>query len=203
MALRRFPTPKWLPRAVKPVPLLLCLGIGTAAGADGVNTGYFGNVAIKGYDPVAYFTEGRPTKGLPEFSYDWLGATWQFSNAGNRDAFASEPIRYAPQYGGFCALGTANRGSLRQHRSGRLADRRRKTLPVRRTGRPGGGLRCSRRRCDREGRRQVAGDPAEGIPGPAGDRQLSVGLQPLTWGRGPSWRRHWAIEKYRTVVESG
>ena len=64
MALRRFPTPEWLPRAVKPVPLLLCLGIGTAAGADGVNTGYFGNVAIKGYDPVAYFTEGRPTKGL-------------------------------------------------------------------------------------------------------------------------------------------
>lgn len=108
MALQRFPAPEWLPRAVKPVPLLLCLGIGTAAGADGVNTGYFGNVAIKGYDAVAYFTEGRPTKGAPEFSYDWLGATWQFSNAGNRDAFAAEPIRYAPQYGGFCALGTAN-----------------------------------------------------------------------------------------------
>jgi hypothetical protein len=108
MVLRCFLTPGWLPRAVKPLPLLLCLGIGTAAGADGVNTGYFGNVAIKGYDPVAYFTEGRPTKGAPEFSYDWLGATWQFSNAGNRDAFVAEPIRYAPQYGGFCALGTAN-----------------------------------------------------------------------------------------------
>ena len=108
MASRRLPTPGWLLRAVKPVPLLLCLGIGAAAAADGVNTGYFGNVAIRGYDPVAYFTEGRPTKGSPEISHDWLGATWHFSNARHRDAFASEPIRYAPQYGGFCALGTAN-----------------------------------------------------------------------------------------------
>ena len=64
MPLRRLPAPEWLPRAVQPVPLLLCLGIGAAVAADGVNTGYFGNVAIKGYDPVAYFTEGRPTQGL-------------------------------------------------------------------------------------------------------------------------------------------
>ena len=108
MPLRRLPAPEWLPRAVQPVPLLLFLSIGAAVAADGVNTGYFGNVAIKGYDPVAYFTEGRPTKGAPKFSYDWLGATWHFTNAGNRDAFAAEPVRFAPQYGGFCALGTAN-----------------------------------------------------------------------------------------------
>ena len=115
MALRRFTTPAWLPRAVKPLPLLLCLGIGTAAGADGVNTGYFGNVAILGYDPVAYFTDGRATMGSPKISKKWLGATWYFASVEHRDAFASEPVRYAPQYGGFCTLGTANRGGIREH----------------------------------------------------------------------------------------
>jgi YHS domain-containing protein len=72
-----------------------------------VNTGYFGNVAIGGYDPVSYFTDGHPTKGSPEINQTWLGATWYFASAKHRDAFASEPIRYAPQYGGFCSLGAA------------------------------------------------------------------------------------------------
>lgn len=85
---------------------LLVVGTG-ASYADGVNTGYFGNVAILGYDPVAYFTDGRPTKGSPEIAKKWLGATWYFASAKHRDAFASEPVRYAPQYGGFCTLGTA------------------------------------------------------------------------------------------------
>jgi YHS domain-containing protein len=100
-------TPGWL-RATKLALWLLCMNIGVAAAADGVNTGYFGNVAIGGYDPVAYFTEGRAVKGSPDLSQTWLGATWHFANAKHRDAFAAEPIRYAPQYGGFCALGTAN-----------------------------------------------------------------------------------------------
>jgi YHS domain-containing protein len=104
----RLATPGRLLRAIKPVPLILLMSIGAAAAADGVNTGYFGNIAIKGYDPISYFTDGRPTKGAPEFSYAWLGATWYFASSAHRDAFASEPIRYAPQYGGFCALGTAN-----------------------------------------------------------------------------------------------
>jgi YHS domain-containing protein len=84
------------------------MSIGSVAAADVVNTGYFGNIAIKGYDPVSYFTDSRPTKGSPEFSYTWLGATWHFANSVHRDAFAAEPIRFAPQYGGFCALGTVN-----------------------------------------------------------------------------------------------
>jgi YHS domain-containing protein len=94
-------------RASKLALMLLYMSIGAAA-ADGVNTGYFGNVAIKGYDPVSYFTDGHPAKGSPKFSYTWLGATWFFVNSGHRDAFESEPIRYAPQYGGFCAAGAAN-----------------------------------------------------------------------------------------------
>ena len=73
-----------------------------ALAADQVNTGYFGGVAIMGYDPVAYFTEGRPMKGSEEFSYDWLGTPWQFASSKHRELFISEPTKYAPQYGGYC-----------------------------------------------------------------------------------------------------
>jgi hypothetical protein len=54
---------------------------------------------------VAYFTEGRAVKGQPEYTHRWHDAVWQFASAAHRDAFALEPDRYAPQYGGFCALG--------------------------------------------------------------------------------------------------
>lgn len=75
-----------------------------AAEADGrVNTGYFGGVAIMGYDPVAYFTESRAIKGSPEFNHEFLGETWHFANSEHRDAFAADPVAYAPQYGGYCS----------------------------------------------------------------------------------------------------
>jgi len=96
----------------RPVRLLTSAALGAtiaiawcqAAAADGaVNTGYFGGVAIKGYDPVAYFTESRAVKGSPEFSQEFLGETWHFASGEHRDMFAASPVRYAPQYGGFCA----------------------------------------------------------------------------------------------------
>ncbi len=59
--------------------------------------------AINGYDPVAYFTEGRPVEGESQFSLEWNGTTWRFATAENRDLFASAPEQYAPQYGGYCA----------------------------------------------------------------------------------------------------
>ena len=59
--------------------------------------------AINGYDPVAYFTEGKPIEGKSSFTLDWMGAQWRFANASNRDTFAKDPSRYAPQYGGYCA----------------------------------------------------------------------------------------------------
>lgn len=62
-----------------------------------------GNIAIRGADPVAYFTQGAYVAGSPEYTYDWGGATWQFANAEHRDLFVSNPGQYAPQYGGFCA----------------------------------------------------------------------------------------------------
>jgi hypothetical protein len=78
-----------------------------AAAGTAVNTGYFGGAAIEGYDTVAYFTDGKATKGSEEFAYDWLGVTWLFANAQHRDLFVERPVQYAPQYGGHCAMGTA------------------------------------------------------------------------------------------------
>ena len=64
---------------------------------------FFGGVAIEGYDPVAYFTEGRPVKGSAEFAEEWLGASWHFANAAHREAFVGDPDKYIPQFGGYCS----------------------------------------------------------------------------------------------------
>ena len=82
-------------------------GSGSAHAGGLINTGYFGGIAIKGYDPVAYFTQGRAMKGSKEFAHEWLGETWHFANAKHRDLFAANPVQYAPQFGGYCALGVA------------------------------------------------------------------------------------------------
>ncbi len=58
-------------------------------------------VAIKGYDPVAYFTESRAVKGSREHAFQWRESTWHFSSDAHRERFASDPERYAPKYGGF------------------------------------------------------------------------------------------------------
>ncbi len=60
-------------------------------------------VALKGYDPVAYFKENKPVKGLSQFSREWMGAKWYFSSAANSEMFLADPQKYAPQYGGYCA----------------------------------------------------------------------------------------------------
>ncbi len=62
-------------------------------------------VAIRGYDPVAYFTEGQAVKGSSVYAYNWNEASWHFSKPENRDLFAADPERYAPQFGGHCANG--------------------------------------------------------------------------------------------------
>lgn len=60
-------------------------------------------LAIRGYDTVAYFREGKAVKGSQEFTHEWQGAKWHFVSAANRDLFASDPQKYAPQYGGYCS----------------------------------------------------------------------------------------------------
>lgn len=70
--------------------------------ADPVNhTGQ--NVAIKGYDPVAYFEQSRPVMGSAQFTHSYMGATWWFANAADRDKFVQAPEKFAPQFGGYCA----------------------------------------------------------------------------------------------------
>ena len=69
---------------------------------DPVNTNLWG-VAVKGFDVVAYFKEGKPVEGSSQFVHTWMDAKWRFSTEENRAAFAAEPERYAPQFGGYCA----------------------------------------------------------------------------------------------------
>lgn len=67
----------------------------------------FSSLAVDGYDPVAYFTQGEPTKGSAEFSLQYRGAEWRFASADNLRAFRADPEAYAPQYGGYCAWAVA------------------------------------------------------------------------------------------------
>lgn len=62
-------------------------------------------LAIDGYDPVAYFEQQRPVKGAPEFRAEFRGSTFLFRSAAHREAFAADPAKYAPHYGGYCAYG--------------------------------------------------------------------------------------------------
>jgi YHS domain-containing protein len=64
-------------------------------------------LGIKGYDPVSYFTQGRPVKGAPSLHADFDGTRYLFASEANRDAFAANPARYEPQFGGLCATGIA------------------------------------------------------------------------------------------------
>jgi len=64
-------------------------------------------IAIKGYDPVSYFTENKARKGNLQFTGSYQGATYHFSSAANQAAFQKNPKKYAPQYGGYCAYGVS------------------------------------------------------------------------------------------------
>lgn len=62
-----------------------------------------GGPALRGYDAVAYFADGRPVEGRSEYSYQWRGASWQFASQAHLDQFRADPASYAPQFGGYCA----------------------------------------------------------------------------------------------------
>ncbi len=64
-------------------------------------------VALRGHDPVAYFANNKPVKGVAEHQAQYKGATFHFASKANREAFMATPEKYAPQYGGFCAFGMA------------------------------------------------------------------------------------------------
>src|SRR5260370_25257034 len=64
-------------------------------------------LSISGYDTVAYFTDGKPVQGKPEFEYLWHKLRWRFATGEHRDLFAKDPNRYTPQYDAYCAMGTS------------------------------------------------------------------------------------------------
>lgn len=64
--------------------------------------------AIRGYDPVAYFTDGGPKEGMDTITHQYNGAIWRFATEEHRELFTADPEKYAPQYGGYCAYAMAN-----------------------------------------------------------------------------------------------
>jgi YHS domain-containing protein len=74
----------------------------TARGPQAVNRDRSG-LAIDGYDPVAYFVDGRPVRGRTDLEHVWNGTRYRFATEANRDRFAKAPETFAPQYGGFCS----------------------------------------------------------------------------------------------------
>jgi YHS domain-containing protein len=78
------------------------------AAANGPGRAETAPLALKGYDPVAYFTEAKPTPGLEQFELLWDGQRYRFASALHRDMFKASPDKYAPQFGGLCAMNLSN-----------------------------------------------------------------------------------------------
>lgn len=70
------------------------------------------NGAIDGYDPVSYFTNNQAERGSADITTEWKNAVWHFTSDAHRELFIANPEKYAPQYGGFCALGMAHGGDV-------------------------------------------------------------------------------------------
>jgi len=89
--------------------LLACVVLMPAAAVQGQSpAATSAKLAMKGYDPVAYFTDGKAIPGTSAFSYVWDGLRYEFVSAAHRDTFAANPSQYAPQYAGSCAASMAN-----------------------------------------------------------------------------------------------
>jgi hypothetical protein len=91
--------------------LLLALPIGPsalrAATTERIVVDWHTGLAIGGYDPVAFYTDGKPVPGSPDVELQYAGAIWRFSNTGNREAFAARPDVYVPQFGGYDPIGVS------------------------------------------------------------------------------------------------
>jgi hypothetical protein len=88
------------------VPIVLGVGFFTAAIAAAAKPAIDvsrGQLALRGYDAVAYSADGKAVQGVPAFEYRWMNAVWRFASADHLDRFKKEPERYAPQFGGYCA----------------------------------------------------------------------------------------------------
>ncbi len=86
------------------VSAVASVAFATGALAQSATPGAGPRVALKGYDPVSYFTDGKPVQGSKEFTFAFDDTTYWFKSAEHRDKFASDPERYAPQFDGYCAI---------------------------------------------------------------------------------------------------
>ena len=96
------------------IVLLLCIVSGGFSQTEGVRKKQFNledGVAIKGYDPVAYFTAGKAEKGKPAFSLSYHGVNYHFANVADQNSFQANPEKFEPQYGGWCAYAMGHDGS--------------------------------------------------------------------------------------------
>jgi YHS domain-containing protein len=98
-------------RIISLASLIIFLAIGASAQSHAPSCNLdAGGLAIEGYDPVSYFTTGKPVEGNKDYSYAIDGATYRFVSARNRDLFKAAPSKYRPQYGGWCAYAMGAKG---------------------------------------------------------------------------------------------
>lgn len=83
--------------------IALCFPLFAAVAEGQMNKTLFDRLAVKGFDPVSYFTEGKPFKGIKSFEFKYLDAKWRFSRVANLKAFRANPQKYAPEFGGYGA----------------------------------------------------------------------------------------------------
>ncbi len=90
---------------------MICLALMITTGIHAQQNSYnnTNGVAIKGYDPVAYFKQSKATEGNDALMYEWSGSKWKFISQANLDSFKVAPEKYAPQFGGFCAYGCSEK----------------------------------------------------------------------------------------------
>jgi hypothetical protein len=93
-------------RRIMLLALLCTIGTGMQAGTGA-------RLAIRGYDPVAYFTLQRATAGDAKLTWEWDEHVWQFANPRHRDLFKADPVKYAPQFSNYCAIALA-RGEVKE-----------------------------------------------------------------------------------------
>jgi hypothetical protein len=94
---------------MKKVLIMAILFTGLLSAANAQKSAIYApdGIALKGYDVVAFFTQGKPVKGSTDYSFQWNGVKWLFYSNADLETFKASPEKYAPQYGGYCAYGTA------------------------------------------------------------------------------------------------
>lgn len=95
-------------QSIKILLLMFVFGSASAHAADSIYTGYFNNKAVSGYDVIAFFKQQKPVEGSSKYTLEYQGADWYFSTQSNLEKFKANPIKYAPQYGGYCAWAMSN-----------------------------------------------------------------------------------------------